>query len=287
MIKKNEIQRVAQAFSLPQNSIEKDYILSWLLAGIYNRHALKNQWVFKGGTCIKKCFIETYRFSEDLDFTILDPKQIDTSFLQSEFQAISEWIYEHSGIEVPFHEVKFEKYINPRAQESIEGKVPYKGPLQRRGNNPNVKLNLTFDEILVTPPKPTPILHHYTDSEDFDNLKALSYCLDELFAEKMRAFIERTRPRDLFDIISIFSHDELVLNKGNVQSIFIKKCQHKGIKNIKTELLNTELKKNELFSDWEYMLSHQIANLPPCENYWSKIPSLFGWLTDGLNDDTT
>jgi hypothetical protein len=32
---------------------------------------LSNQWVFKGGTCLKKCYIETYRFSEDLDFTVL------------------------------------------------------------------------------------------------------------------------------------------------------------------------------------------------------------------------
>ena len=106
MIKKNEIQSVAKTFSLPQNSIEKDYILSWLLAGIYNRQALKDQWVFKGDTCIKKCFIETYRFSEDLDFTILDINQIDILFLQFEFKAISEWIYEHSGIEVPFQEIK-------------------------------------------------------------------------------------------------------------------------------------------------------------------------------------
>ncbi len=29
-----------------------------------------DQWVFKGGTCLKKCFVETYRFSEDLDFTV-------------------------------------------------------------------------------------------------------------------------------------------------------------------------------------------------------------------------
>ena len=26
--------------------------------------------VFKGGTSLKKCYLETYRFSEDLDFTV-------------------------------------------------------------------------------------------------------------------------------------------------------------------------------------------------------------------------
>ena len=33
--------------------------------------ALRESWLFKGGTCLKKCF-ETYRFSEDLDFTLTD-----------------------------------------------------------------------------------------------------------------------------------------------------------------------------------------------------------------------
>jgi predicted nucleotidyltransferase component of viral defense system len=47
--------------------VEKDYVLGWLLAGIATlpEFAL---WVLKGGTCVKKCFFETYRFSEDLDF---------------------------------------------------------------------------------------------------------------------------------------------------------------------------------------------------------------------------
>ncbi len=49
--------------------IEKDYVLSWVLAGIHMHEATKNSWIFKGGTCLKKCYFETYRFSEDLDFT--------------------------------------------------------------------------------------------------------------------------------------------------------------------------------------------------------------------------
>ena len=37
--------------------------------GIAGHPVLCNR-VFKGGTCLKKCFFETYRFSEDLDFTV-------------------------------------------------------------------------------------------------------------------------------------------------------------------------------------------------------------------------
>ncbi len=39
----------------------------WILAGIYAHEDLTQCWLFKGGTCLKKCFFETYRFSEDLD----------------------------------------------------------------------------------------------------------------------------------------------------------------------------------------------------------------------------
>ena len=43
--------------------IEKDYVLDWMLAGIFAHPTLGPAWVFKGGTCLKKCFLETYRLS--------------------------------------------------------------------------------------------------------------------------------------------------------------------------------------------------------------------------------
>ena len=62
------VERVAE-WQLTEEVIEKDYVLGWLLWGIGTDPVLGDQWVFKGGTCLKKCYIETYRFSEDLDFT--------------------------------------------------------------------------------------------------------------------------------------------------------------------------------------------------------------------------
>jgi predicted nucleotidyltransferase component of viral defense system len=69
MITKDEIQIIAAEKQLQPNVIEKDYVLGWILAGINNHPKTKDTWVFKGGTCLKKCYFETYRFSEDLDFT--------------------------------------------------------------------------------------------------------------------------------------------------------------------------------------------------------------------------
>jgi len=75
MIPKQEILQITTDTNLSAQVIEKDYVLGWILAGINRHAALSESWVFKGGTCLKKCYFDTYRFSEDLDFTLkLDPQ---------------------------------------------------------------------------------------------------------------------------------------------------------------------------------------------------------------------
>ncbi len=96
----------AKEFDLAAQVIEKDYVLGWVLAGIFSHPVIGSSWVFKGGTCLKKCFFETYRFSEDLDFTLPESKQIDQEFLVSCFRDISQWIYDATG------EGDVHKYIN-------------------------------------------------------------------------------------------------------------------------------------------------------------------------------
>jgi predicted nucleotidyltransferase component of viral defense system len=45
--------------------------------------------VFKGGTCLRKCYYETFRFSEDLDFTIIDGGPEEPGDLMKVFGAIA------------------------------------------------------------------------------------------------------------------------------------------------------------------------------------------------------
>ena len=52
--------------------VERDYLLSWILAGISAVPELRETLVFKGGTALKKCYFGDYRFSEDLDFSGLE-----------------------------------------------------------------------------------------------------------------------------------------------------------------------------------------------------------------------
>ena len=77
MIPRAELVDLITKLSLTEEVIEKDYVLGWLLDGIGRHQLLSDAWVFKGGTCLKKCYLETYRFSEDLDFSVT-PKGLPT-----------------------------------------------------------------------------------------------------------------------------------------------------------------------------------------------------------------
>ena len=194
----------SREFGLRPDIIEKDYVLGWLLAGIFNHSALKMKWVFKGGTCLKKCFFETYRFSEDLDFTVVDSEHIREEFLKNAFAEIAAWVYEQCGIEIPKDAIRFEVYENPHGGHSVEGRIEYRGPMQQRGSLPRIKLDITDDEALVLEPIICKVHHPYSDSPA-EGIQAQCYAYEELFAEKIRALAERERPRDLYDVMLLGS----------------------------------------------------------------------------------
>jgi hypothetical protein len=154
MIDKREILETASALRLLPHVVEKDYVLGWLLAGINAHPALATSWVFKGGTCLKKCYFETYRFSEDLDFTLRDEVQIDEGFLRRVLGEVVAWVADESGLVLPADQVGFDIYRNPRGRLSCQGKVGYRGPVSpgsSAGGWPKIKLDLTADEHLVMP----------------------------------------------------------------------------------------------------------------------------------------
>lgn len=79
MISRRELDELRGEWSLDIGVIEKDHVLGWLLAGVAQHADLSQSWIFKGGTCLRKCYYETFRFSEDLDFTVIDggPEEVE------------------------------------------------------------------------------------------------------------------------------------------------------------------------------------------------------------------
>ena len=184
MIDKREILETASSFSLLPNVVEKDYVLGWILAGINAHEDLAESWVVTGGTCLKKCYFETYRFSEDLDFTLRDEGHLDEEFLRSVFEEVVAWITEQSGLDIHADQLEFDIYDNPRGRPNCQGKIAYRGPVSpTSGGRPKVKLDLTADERLVLPSVRREVFHPYSDRPE-GGIWANCYAYEEAFGGK-------------------------------------------------------------------------------------------------------
>jgi len=278
MITAAEVRERAREWSLREHVVEKDYVLGWFLWAIATDRTLSASWVFKGGTCLKKCYFETYRFSEDLDFTARNEESLDPDALRRVFVAIGERIYEASGIEVPRDLVRFEAYTTRRGRRAVEGRVSYRGPLQPRGDLPRLKLDLTADEVLVQDGVPRQVAHPFTDGLR-DGAIVQCYSMAELFGEKIRALSERCLPRDLYDVVSIHRHPDLGLEPHEVYGVLQRKCAHKGLAVPTLDAVSRLVATGELAGEWENMLRHQLPDLPPFDAFLVELEDLFAWLT--------
>ena len=279
MIDKKEILKLAESLNIRVGIVEKDYVLGWLLAGISAQKNLSQNLIFKGGTCLKKCHLETHRLSEDLDYTVLDKKYVDEDFLINSFEAVSDWVYENSNIEMPKNLISFKKYKNKKGIVSVRGKIGFRGPLLQKRNLPKIQLDVTASEILVLKPVKLKVHHPYSD-EPKRGITAYCYSYVEAFAEKIRALAERARPRDLYDIVCLFRNKSLLSDHELLLSVLKKKCDHKKMEMPNFRSIKAHEQIDELDTEWESMLAHQLPLLPPLKVFWRELPSFFEWLSN-------
>lgn len=273
MISKQEILQIATNTKLSAQVVEKDYVLGWILAGINQHSALKDAWVFKGGTCLKKCYFESYRFSEDLDFTLLNNSHLDFEFLKNTFSEIADWLYEKTGIELPIEKMVFDQYKDGTCQ----CRIYYRGPITPTSHRqmPKIKLDLTTKEIIVDEPVRNKLYHPYSDSL-LKEIQILCYSYIELFAEKTRALAERARPRDLYDVVHFYRRPESKLLAMQVRHALDKKCAFKGIQ--VPQYHDLLVYESVCRAGWNVQLEHQLQSLPSFESFWSELPNFFNWL---------
>jgi len=68
VISETELRGLARRWNVDLMLLDLDYSLGCFLAGL-GRQDLAGHLRFKGGTCLRKCYLPDYRFSEDLDLT--------------------------------------------------------------------------------------------------------------------------------------------------------------------------------------------------------------------------
>lgn len=250
MIKPTEIKQYARKGGVRDTQIEKDYILTWILYGISKHEQLSKVLAFKGGTVLKKVYIEDYRYSEDLDFTLLDDA-LTNEELFSAFEKLFEVVKEEANITL--------QKIDDTEHESgsINFYIGYTGPLG--GTKRQVKIDITRKEVLEFEPLMKLIFIHYSDLEEF---QILSYALEEVLIEKMCALMGRTQPRDLYDLWYLLEYEKMDIRHNWLE--FERKAKSKGHTPAAFRE-KVESKLNGFKGRWEGSLASQIKDLPDFE----------------------
>lgn len=236
---------------IQESVLERDYCLAWFLCALAESD-LKPMLGFKGGTALKRCYFGDYRFSEDLDFTLIEPIAFDE--LNRRLQPVYEAVRKASGIAFSFGREDRQKH-----QNSYTFYLRYIGPLPS-GND--VKVDITLREKLVHPLQERAILRGYEEFTDLpENRLIRAYSLEEIATEKTLALADRARnePRDLYDLWHLTSGEGIEL--GPLADAMRQKLEFrdKPFEGIADTIRNKEARLKAL---WAGRLSYQMTMLP-------------------------
>lgn len=249
MIKPGEIQQKAREVGVRDQQIEKDYVLSWILKGVAQHQKLSKAIVFKGGTVLKKIYFEDYRFSEDLDFTLLD-NEITNEQIFAWFKEAFEYVREEANIPLEIID------NNEHEDGGINFYISYVGPLGGQGSNKKVKIDISRSEKLEFEPVLKTAIESYTD---VDSYQILCYPLEEVLVEKMRSVMQRMEARDFYDIWYLLEIHEMDVDFYTNE--FQKKCASKKLNSSDFPKKLVE-RLPQYKGRWKTSMSEQIKDLP-------------------------
>lgn len=280
MIQDAEIRRRARVAGVEPRTVELDYVLGWALRGIADHPFLAGRLVFKGGTCLRKCYFPDYRFSEDLDFTATE------WFGWEEFEkAVGEAfaaVQRASGINFTARDPRLRIIDDEYGRESLKFTLYWRGPHATGGSPPGLRLDITRNETLAFSPALRPLFHPFSDADDLREIRLTCYALEEVMSEKVRAVLGQrihAVSRDIYDIFSLMVHvDEEKIRASLPRKLAARKVE---LETIDTgRLLQRE---EEFRADWERNVA---LLLPPgaeqkFEGVWDSVAQYVGRVSTG------
>ena len=172
----------------PLHIAEKDYFLALVLQIIVASSTGKAL-IFKGGTALHHCYLDQYRFSEDLDFssnkTPLPIEEIRKIFNNINYLSIKKDYLSQTTIKIE--------------------KLQYTGPLIQPNS---LKVEIDFLQNVLLPPRT--MTYHNVWGVDF---MVAVMDIKEICAEKIRAMSDRARYRDFYDIYLLLEKYKLDLDE--------------------------------------------------------------------------
>jgi predicted nucleotidyltransferase component of viral defense system len=280
MIFQKEISRLAERTGVAKSVIDKDWVLGHFLAALYTLPEVKEGLIFKGGTCLRKCWFENYRFSEDLDFTA---RSGHFALTEKQLEQVCEHLDRHAGIQthlVSLRPLRFQDTLT-----GYEAVIKYWGADHPRNEAPppperwqtKIKVEVILYEELVFAPIERGLSHPYSDSLISAQLIPC-YAIEEVLSEKIRALIQRsyTAPRDYYDIWYLARHTP-DLNWERIVRAFHTKMKFKGLSFQGVDELINPTSDRAVRLAWRNSLGHQIpANaLPDFDTVKAELTGLF------------
>lgn len=271
---RTRLGRINRETGIQIGVLEKDYALSWVLAGISEMEVLRKALVFKGGTALKKCYFGEYRFSEDLDFSALEglPRENDLeSLVRQACELGMARAREYSPIEAQC-ERYVEKDPHPGGQEAF--KIQTKFPWHRQPLT-SVYVEIAVDEPILDESRELPVFHGY---EELLSARILTYSLKEIVLEKMRGILQykatlekrgwaKSRARDFYDLWRILRDYSDKVDKTGMVEQFLKKCEVRNIVFSGPEQFFEKAILDHARENWEKSLRDLVpGELPPFDD---------------------
>ena len=175
------ITRQAALDGVPAPTVERDYVLAHIVAGL-GRLADDHGLVFKGGTALRLCYLDDFRYSADLDFSVVEG-DLATAY---------------ATIEAAFAEVSGAVESLTLTDEEPR-RIVYKAPL---GRQRYLKLDIAVDEIVLNVDTVS-LLPRWPDLPETG---VRVYPLVEIAGEKLRCIMQRMQCRDLYDLWLLFEY---------------------------------------------------------------------------------
>jgi len=203
VITKAHITRRAAQDNVPAVTVERDYVLAHVIAGVATLGD-DTGLVFKGGTALRLCHFDDYRYSADLDFSLV------SGSIENGYEAITRALVSAGGSVQGLHLTDDEP---PR--------IAYVGPL---GRERTLKLDLADDELVLSTERQR-LLPRWPDLPK--NAGVHVYTLIEIAGEKLRCVLQRLQCRDMFDLFLLF--EEVQVDATEAAMVFRPKAEHRGI----------------------------------------------------------
>lgn len=246
-----ELNQKTQKYKVPPETIEKDYVISWILNCICNSD-LKNNIVFYGGTAIKRIYFEEHRFSEDIDLKSPDFFNLEKlkNLLNLDFAKKNA----NLSLEIDTTKTYQEK-------DRIILFITYSGYEEITGATKEIKVDLLMNSKIAGEIIKKPIIASYSDLTNVRSTSINVVSANTILANKISMLFDlsRNEPRDIFDIWFLLNRaDKFDFNIKKIKDFF---HEHWGF-HLTLNNLNSELDKESIKLKWKNRLSHQLSEVP-------------------------